>query len=186
MRRLFSIAALLFAFTLSTQAFGQSTYATVSGTIEDATRALLPGVMVTATNNATGVVASALSNESGSYNITGLLPGAYTVSADLPGFQKATYTGVTLGNAQQVRLNFTLQVANQAQSVEVTVAADTLLATSSASVGEVLSQQRVQDLPMVGNNVLNFFSLMPGVRMDDNGVTGTFAGLAADKNPVAR
>src|SRR5204862_5384580 len=78
-RRLFSTAALLVAFTLSTQAFGQSTYATVNGTIEDATRALLPGVMVTATNNATGVVASALSNESGSYNITGLLPGAYTV-----------------------------------------------------------------------------------------------------------
>jgi hypothetical protein len=70
--------------------------------------------------------------------------------------------------------------------VEVTVAADTLLATSSSSVGEVLSQQRVQDLPIVGNNVLSFFTLMPGVRMDDNGVTGTFAGLAADKINIQR
>jgi hypothetical protein len=179
-------AAVLLAVTFSAPAFGQSTYATVSGTIEDASRALLPGVSITATNNATGVVSTALSNESGTYNITGLLPGAYTVSAELPGFQKATYTNVTLGNAQQVRLNFSLQVASQAQSVEVTVAADTLLATSSSSVGEVLSQQRVQDLPIVGNNVLSFFALMPGVRMDDNGVTGTFAGLAADKVSVQR
>jgi hypothetical protein len=185
-RRLAVIAALLLAVTFSAQASAQSTSATVSGTIEDPSRALLPGVMVTATNNATGVVASAISNESGAYNIIGLLPGVYTLSADLPGFQKATYTDVTLGNAQQVRLNFTLQVATQAQTVEVTVSADTLLATSSASIGEVLSQQRVQDLPIVGNNVLSFFSLMPGVRMDDNGVTGTFAGLAADKINVQR
>lgn len=185
-RRFTVIAFLMLAAALSKETFGQSTYATVSGTVEDATRALLPGVMITATNDGTGVVATALSNESGAYNITGLLPGVYTLSAELPGFQKSTYTGVTLGNAQQIRLNFTLPVATQAQSVEVTVPADTLLATSSSSVGEVLSQQRVQDLPIVGNNVLSFFTLMPGVRMNDDGVTGTFAGLAADKINVQR
>jgi hypothetical protein len=58
----------------------------------------------------------------------------------LPGFQKATVTNVTLGNAQQIRLNFTLQVAMQAQSFEVTVAAETPLATSTSSIGEVLTQ----------------------------------------------
>src|SRR5213078_4354867 len=60
------------------------------------------------------------------------------------------------------------------------------LATSSSSVGEVLSEQRVADLPIVGNNVLSFFSLMPGVRMNDDGVTGTFAGLSADKINIQR
>jgi len=180
------IAVLALSAGLAGQLFGQSTYATVSGTVEDGTRAVVPGVTVNATNNATGVVSTVLSNEAGAYSVTGLLPGVYTVSAELSGFQKATYTNVTLGNAQQVRLNFTLQVAAQAQSVEVSVAADTLLASSSSSVGEVLSQQRLQDLPIVGNNVLSFFTLMPGVRMDDNGVTGTFAGLAADKINVQR
>jgi len=58
-------------------------------------------------------------------------------------------------------VEFTLQVGTQAQSVEVTIAADTLLATSSSSIGEVLSQQRVQDLPMVSNNVLDLYRLMP-------------------------
>src|SRR2546428_14050477 len=130
-RRVSVIAALLLVVTFSARTFAQSTYATVSGTVEDATRALLPGVTVTATNNATGVVTTVLSNESGAYNVNGLLPGPYTVSADLPGFQKATYTNVTLGNAQQIRLNFTLQIATQAKSVEATAAAATLPATSS-------------------------------------------------------
>jgi len=76
-------------------------------------------------------------------------------------------------------LNFTLQVGTQAQSVEVTIAADTLLATSSSSIGEVLSQQRVQDLPMVSNNVLDLYRLMPGIRVNPDGVSGSFAGLSA-------
>ena len=163
---------------LSTPAFGQSTYATVSGTVADSSGAVLPGVSLTATNNATGVVTTVVSNEAGAYNFASLLPGVYKVSAELPGFQTRSYTDVQLGNAEKVRLNFTLQVATQAQSVEVTVAADTLLATSSSSVGEILSQQRVQDLPMVSNNVLDLYRLMPGVRVNDDGVSGSFAGLS--------
>ena len=67
MRRL-AIAVGLLISLWSTQAFGQSTYATVSGTVEDASGALIPGVSVTATNNATGVVTTVISNESGAYN----------------------------------------------------------------------------------------------------------------------
>jgi len=171
---------------VSAQAFGQSTYATVSGTVSDKSGAILPGVSMTATNTATGVVTTVLSNEAGAFNIPSLLPGPYTISAELTGFQKANYTNVTLGNAQQVRLNFTLQVTTQSQQVEVSVAADTAIATSSASIGEVLSQQKVSDLPIVGNNILSFLTLMPGVRMNDDGVTGTFAGLSADKINVQR
>jgi hypothetical protein len=184
MRRLFVLVMALVL--VSAQAFGQSTYATVSGTVTDKSGAVLPGVSMTATNTATGVVATVLSNESGAFNIPSLLPGAYTVSAELTGFQKANYTNVTLGNAQQVRLNFTLQVTSQSQQVEVSVAADTAIATSSASIGEVLSQQKVSDLPIVGNNILSFLTMMPGVRMNDDGVTGTFAGLSADKINVQR
>jgi hypothetical protein len=177
MRRL-AIAVGLLISLWSTQAFGQSTYATVSGTIEDASGALIPGVSVTATNNATGVVTTVISNESGAYNFASLLPGIYKVSAELPGFQTKTYTDVQLGNAEKVRLNFTLSVGGVATAVEVTVAADTLLATSSSSVGEVLSQQRVQDLPTVSNNVLELYRLMPGIRVNDDGVSGSFAGLS--------
>jgi hypothetical protein len=148
----------------------------VSGTVADSSGAVLPGVSVTATNNATAVATTVVTNEAGAYNAPGLIPGTYTVSAELPGFQKATYTNVQLGNADKVRLNFALTVATQAQSVEVTVAADTLIATSSSSVGEVLSQSRVQDLPTVSNNVLDLYRLIPGVRVDASGVSPSFAG----------
>ena len=133
MRRLF-VASGLLSLIFSVQAFSQSTYATVSGTVADASGAVLPGVSVTATNNGTGVVTTVLSNEAGAYSFASLIPGVYKVTADLPGFQIKSYTDVQLGNADKVRLNFTLAVATQAQSVEVTVAADTLLSTSSSSI----------------------------------------------------
>src|SRR5438093_8336909 len=116
-------AVLLFLF--------QSTNATVGGTVQDATGAFIPGVMITATNTGTGIVTTVISNEAGAYQFASLQTGAYKVSAELPGFQTAIYSNVTLGVSQQVRLNFTLQVGTVAQAVEVTVAADTLLATSS-------------------------------------------------------
>jgi hypothetical protein len=179
MRRLFVVALVLLTLVVSTRAFAQTTYATVSGRIEDASRALIPGVTITATNNATGVVTSVVSNESGTYNFPSLLPGSYRISAMLPGFRTQTYTDVQLGSAAQVRLDFTMTVSSVNTAVEVTVAADTLLSTSSSSVGEVLSQQRIQDLPTVSNNVLDLFRLLPGVRMNADGVNGTFAGMNA-------
>ena len=183
MKRILAASAMALCLMTHSPAFGQSSFATVSGTISDATGALIPGVSVTATNTATNVVSMAVSNEAGAYNVPALLPGTYKVSAELPGFQTQTYTAVELGNAAQIRLNFTLTVANVAQSVEVTIAADTVLATSSPTIGQVLGQQKVQDLPLVGNNVLDLIGVMSGV---DNIATGafgrentTFAGVSA-------
>src|SRR5207244_7558545 len=113
--------------SLSAQALSQTGTATVSGTVSDGAKALIPGVSITATNTATGVVSTALSNETGTYNIPSLLPGVYTVSAELSGFQTRTYTDVRLGNAAQVRLNFTLEVAALNTTVEVTASAERLL-----------------------------------------------------------
>src|SRR5262250_409007 len=91
-RRLSFVAALLLlSVSFSAPAFAQSTYATVTGTVEDTSRALLPGVTVTATNNATGVATTSVTNESGAYNVPGLLPGTYTVKAELPGFQTKSF-----------------------------------------------------------------------------------------------
>src|SRR6266849_2485779 len=81
------IAPILVCLGLNILAFGQSTNATVSGTVSDSSGAVLPGVSVTATNTGTGVVTSGVSNESGVYNFASLLPGTYKVSAELPGFQ---------------------------------------------------------------------------------------------------
>src|SRR5438105_4973910 len=118
MRKSIIPTVLLLTILLPTPSFSQSTYARVSGTIEDMTGALLPGVPVAATNNATGVVTAAVSNESGAYTFPSLLPGTYKVSAEAAGFQTRSYTNVELGNAQQVRLNFTLSIASVTTRIE--------------------------------------------------------------------
>ena len=79
----------------------------IGGTVQDATGALIPGVEVTATGVETGVVSRAISNESGVYNFPSLLPGGYTLSAELPGFRTATYNDVQLRPGAPIRLNFT-------------------------------------------------------------------------------
>ena len=175
-------ATVFICLLLSAIVFGQSTSATVSGTVSDSSDALIPGVTVTATNDGTGVMTSIVSNEAGAYTFASLVPGTYRVSAALPGFQTRTFTAVELGNATRLRLNFVLQVATQTTSVEVSIAADSILAISSSSVGEILTQQRVQDLPTVSNNVLDLYRLMPGIRVNDDGVSGSFAGLSGTGN----
>ena len=182
----FSTVLLLFLFTaLTLSAFAQSGNGRLSGTIDDPSGAVLPGVSVTATNTATGVVTTTVSNEAGAYNFASLLPGPYKVTAELPGFQAKAYE-VQIGNTQELRLNIRLAVGALNTDVNVSVAVDSLLATSSASVGSVLSEQRMQALPIIGNNVLGLLETLPGTRMDANGVTGTFAGLGARSVNVTR
>src|SRR5688500_11317541 len=134
------IVSVFLCIALAAQGFAQSSNATVSGTVADSSGALIPGVTITATNTQTGIVTTVLTNESGTYNFASLQPGVYNFSSALVGFQTQTYSAFQLGLSQQVRLNFNLQISNVAQSVEVTIAADTLLAATSASVGGVLPE----------------------------------------------
>jgi hypothetical protein len=164
LRRPFSAATMLTMHLALAFAYGsaQSTNATLGGTVTDSSKALIPGVTITATNTQTGIVNTAVTNESGTYQFASLQPGVYKVSAELPGFQTQNYNDVTMGVAQQLRLNFTLQIGTVATAVEVTVSADTLLATSSSSVGTVLPEYKVRDLPLAYRNVLDLVSTTAG------------------------
>src|SRR5215510_14396179 len=138
-------------------------------------------VMITATNTQTGITNTTVSNESGAYNFPVLAPGTYKLTAELPGFKPHTYNDVELSPGNPVRLNFSLEVGGVAQAVEVTVEADTLLATSSPSIGEVLTEKRVVDLPLVSNNVLDLVHILPGYRESPGGnAFDTFAGLGSN------
>jgi len=173
MRQLQARGILLLAFTIFfSQLYGQSTNGSIGGTIEDPTKALLPGVTVTVTNVNTGVASSSLTNETGSYNFPNILPGQYKVKAELASFQTETRTNVEIGNGQQLRLNFVLKVAVGQQSVDVTVADDSQISTTSASVTGVLNEDRVRELPVVGNNVMDLFSTQPGFVSGFSGTAG--------------
>lgn len=173
----YALAVFLLCVLASAYTFGQGINAIVGGTVSDSSKALIPGVTVTATNTGTNVSAMTVTNESGAYQFPALQPGTYKISAELPGFQTQTFTNVTLGGAQQITLNFTLQIAAATgQNVEVTVAADTVLATTSNSIGTVLPEYKVRDLPAQTGNAFNLVANMPGVSRDSGGSFGYMAG----------
>src|SRR6188474_7822 len=153
MRRKCVSAALLFFFLVSIPAFAQtSTNAQLTGVVTDPSGALIPGVTITAIKTDTGVTTTAITNEAGVYTFQALQPGnGYTVSATLPGFQTLRYTNLELSAAVLARQNFQLQVQSQATTVEVSVDRAGVLTQASSSVGDVLPQDRINNLPMVGN-----------------------------------
>jgi len=176
MRNLISAVAVALCLASPFFASAQTSNATLGGTISDPTGALLPGVTITSTNAGTGIVTSVVSNDAGAYQFANLQTGTYTVTAELPAFQKQSRSGVVLGVSQQVRLNFTLQVGGVAQEVDVTVAADTLIANSSSSVGTVLPEYKVRDLPLGGRNVMDLLSTAGGTGPTEDNFQGNFAG----------
>jgi hypothetical protein len=189
--RLVMVTMVLLSFAAG--AFAQAGNAQLGGTVADPSNALIPGVTVTATNVDTNITQTTVSNESGSYNFPVLQPGTYKVSADLPGFRQAVFNDVRLPYAGQVRLNFTLQIGTTATTVEVSVAADSQLRESSASVGDVLTQSAILNLPMVGNNVLELLATLPGFRESPGaevegggGTNNTVNGLSMDSVNTTR
>src|SRR5215468_6606211 len=138
-RNVLSIAAALVVllFSLATNSSAQVS-ASIGGTVSDPTGALIPGVDVTATNVNTGISTTQLTNEAGAYQMPSLQPGTYRLRASLPGFQTATRENIQLSQGQQVRFNFTMQVGTVATAVEVLTDTATSLATTTASIGDVL------------------------------------------------
>jgi len=180
------LALFLICFALSTAANAQVNSA-ISGTVEDATKALIPGVTITATNTQTGVESRTITNDAGAYNFAALNPGTYRVKAELTGFNSKTASGIELGAGVPIRQNFVLEVGAAGTSVNVEVATESLLAATSASIGEVLTAERAANLPLVGNDILSLVRILPGYRESAAGAAfDTFAGTAASSVNTTR
>jgi len=182
MKRIFVLGlAMLLCLGMATTVWAQN--ATVSGTVADSAGALIPGVEVTATNINTGIVATMITNETGAYTFSSLQPGTYRLSASLPGFQTVTFNDVRLSQDQRVRFNFELKVGQVATVVDVTVDANVSLATTTASVGNVLPATEVLSLPLANRDVLGLVALTAGAvgnnfaGQRDIGLTTTRDGL---------
>jgi len=168
----FSLTVMFLLAVYSNAAFAQGSNASISGIVQDPTKALVPGVSVTATNQETGVALTTITNEAGAYGFPSIAPGKYTISASLPGFRTSTLKDLDIGRTQ-LRQDFTLELATATTSVEVSVPADMLLKQTSASIGDVLTQERTQQLPLLGANVLDLMQVMPGMK------TGNFTAVGA-------
>ena len=181
-----SLLAVLLLAGLAVSAFSQTGNASLGGNVEDPTKALIPGVTITAKNVATGIESRQITNEAGVYNFAALQPGNYEISAELPGFKKSVQK-TELPYAGQVRVNFTLEIGQASTTVDVVSNTDSILRESSASVGDVLPLSKIENLPLVGNNILDLLETLPGLRTSPAGdAFDTVNGLNIDTINVTR
>lgn len=146
----------------ATAGWSQVVSATILGTVTDASGAVVPNAKMTVTETQTGVKHTATTNGSGNYDVPNLPPGEYSVTAEATGFKTETRNNVTLLVNTNTRVDVQLQTGAVTETVEVTGAAP-LLQTDSASTGDKLRTQMVQDLPLSTNrNFQSLLSLVPG------------------------
>ena len=151
---------------LSQPANGQ-TLSAINGTVTDATGGVVTNAKVTVTNNATQVSKTAVTSSAGTYTVTDLIPGIYTVKVDLPGFQSSVHSGVGVDVGRNSTVDAVLQPGSTEQSVTVAESA-IALDTSAPSLNTTIENKVVQELPNAlpggrGRQIDNFIFLAPGV-----------------------
>jgi len=145
---------------LSSTAFGQAT-AQISGTVQDPTGALIPGVEVTVTQTETGANRLAVTNETGSYVLTSLPLGPYQLEAVLPGFQTFIQTGIVLQVNGAPTVNVTLEVGQVTQTIEVQANA-AMVETRTVGIGQMMEGAQLLELPLNGRNATELILLSGG------------------------
>ncbi len=142
--------------------FAQGYKASILGNVTDQTGATVVGATVTATNTQTNISTSAESDESGSYVIRQLVPGSYRISVGASGFKRASSRGFELQVDQTLRIDVSLEAGVVAE--EITVSPDAIVVnTETASLGEVITNREILDIPLNGRNYLSLATLAPGV-----------------------
>src|SRR5262249_26059264 len=141
--------------------FGQ-TFGEITGEVTDSSGAVIVGATVTVINPQTNLTRTAVTNSAGNYAFPALLPGTYNVRAEMQGFQSELRAGVQLEVQQVARIDFRFQVGAMAETIQVAGGAP-LLATENATVGTVIDNQRIVELPLNGRNFLQLVALSPNV-----------------------
>ena len=139
---------LILSALLTLTAFAQSERGTITGTVKDASGAVIPAAKVVVTNTLTGVTFTAPSNDAGDYTVPQLQVGVYTVRVDKQGFRPAAVSGIVLNASATVRADVTLEVGTTTQAIEVSAAA-LALSTENAKSSVTLNNKLVDELPLV-------------------------------------
>lgn len=148
---------------LASATLALSQTAQITGRVTDSSEAVVPSVSITVTNADNGTTRKAATNEQGYYTVPLLQPGRYQMSVQHQGFRPVSRDGITLAVDQVARINFVLEVGTVAESVEVTAVAP-LVDSGSGTVGKVIENRRVADLPLNGRNALALMMLAPAVK----------------------
>jgi len=160
-RHLISSALLCLLFTGGFNA-GAQTLGEVTGRVSDVSGAAVPSANITLTNVSTNAVRLAVSTDSGDYTFPSVPPGFYNLKAEHAGFKTANTSNVEVQVQQTVRLDISLQVGQVNESVEVSATAD-LLQAENSSLGTVIENKGVNELPLNGRNYLSLVALSANV-----------------------
>src|SRR5881396_4453400 len=157
---------------MAAAALAQTATSRITGTVGDASGALVPGAMVTAKNEATGVTYTQMTTEAGLYGFPSLPVGTYTITVALPGFKTANKTGNILEVNTPLVINMSLEVGGITETVSIAAEAE-VLQTSNATLGNVVERKAIVDLPLNGRNPLALLVMEPGVVQRSAGGAGS-------------
>lgn len=161
MQRTLLSATLLFLTAFST--FAQTTSTTILGSVTDSSGATVLGAKVVATNINTGIRRQDTTTATGDYGFPLLDVGMYSVTVEMKGFKTETQKGIELQINQKARVDFRLEIGAQTDIVTIT-AEVAQLKTDEASLGSVVEQRRVVELPLNGRNLAGLAVMQPGVQ----------------------
>lgn len=166
-------AALLIGFCLVLYAPAQTTNGLITGSITDATGAVVPGAQVKVVNRDTGQERTAVSDTSGLYVVPQLAPGVYTLTSAKEGFASVKQNNIQLLVNQSLTIDLKVSVASVAQTIEVTTAPPQLN-TTSATLSDVIEHQETVDLPLNGREFTQLALLTPGAAPQEDGQQSAF------------
>ncbi len=149
--------ALIFALPSFSQTLGE-----ITGIVSDSSGAVIAGATATVSNTATGASREAVTNQSGIFSFPALTPGVYDLRVTASGFKTTVRSGAQLQVQQTLRLDVELAIGQVSESVEVSAASATL-STDSSTVGTVIDNKRIVELPLNGRNALSLAALSPNV-----------------------
>ena len=142
-------------------AVAQSSSGSITGLVTDSSNAALPTVALKLTNVDTGVVYSAVTNSTGEYTLPLLPIGKYSLTAEAGGFQTYVRRVMTVETDRTVRLDITMQIGQVSERVEVT-GTPPMLESETSSVGQLIEQKTIADMPLNGRRVGDLLGLVAG------------------------
>jgi hypothetical protein len=166
-----ALVVLLFSAFAISRLQAQVNTAVLSGTALDTTGAVIAGAQIEATNVGTGISYAGTTDGAGRYTLPEMPIGTYNVSAQKTGFQKLVQTGIVLTIGAHPVLDFTLKVGHTSEVVEVH-GQTSMVETTTAAVGQLVSPAQMEDLPLNGRNFTDLLTLAPGVAQVAPGATG--------------
>ena len=160
---IFSVVLLsLLSLSLTSLVFGQAGRGAISGTVTDSSGAIIPGATVIATETATGSKQTAVTTAAGIYSFVSLSPGSYMVSANLKGFETTIRKGVIVTVDQSTTVNISMKVGSVSEVVTVNETSS-LVDTTNSTVGQLISSETIDRVPLLTRNVFDLVQLSAGV-----------------------